>query len=326
MAGSKIKLKDQLGRVVRVGGEVAPGATVGRDLRWPDGTIVKLSEIKNPAVDSSTGGMAPTLWKLIREIPSNIQKLAKLAGVGFTTRDADGEWYQRTIEAGEGIEVENADGGAGNPAVALRVSSGSAYIQSLDYVLDVSAAVTKSGLSLSASGWHHVFLYPNGGGADIEIVATAPDSPYIGSARSKVGDASRRYLGSVRTDAAGSIIPFVVDSTGAFRYLIGNNLSPLRCLANGKAISRTTVSLSQAIPVTAIGGMFIMTNTDTGVFANISVSTAASASVVGIAPGGALAGQLLTFPTDSSQAVDYYYSVAPANGLYIDVVGFTIER
>ncbi|KRG63892.1 hypothetical protein ABB26_09925 [Stenotrophomonas humi] len=119
MAGSKIKLKDQLGRVVRVGGEATPGATVGRDLRWPDGTIVKLGEIKNPAVDSSTGGMAPTLWKLIREIPSNIQKLAKLAGVGFTTRDADGEWYQRTIEAGEGIEVENADGVAGNPAVAL---------------------------------------------------------------------------------------------------------------------------------------------------------------------------------------------------------------
>lgn len=49
MAGNKIKLKDQLGRVVRVGGDGTAGATVGRDLRWPDGTIVKLSEIKNPA-------------------------------------------------------------------------------------------------------------------------------------------------------------------------------------------------------------------------------------------------------------------------------------
>ena len=119
MAGSKIKLKDQLGRVVRVGGEATPGATVGRDLRWPDGTIVKLGEIKNPAVDSSTGGMAPTLWKLIREIPANIQKLAKLAGVGFATRGADGEWYQRSIAEGEGIAVTNGDGVAGDPIVAL---------------------------------------------------------------------------------------------------------------------------------------------------------------------------------------------------------------
>lgn len=119
MAGNKIKLKDQLGRVVRVGGDGTPGATVGRDLRWPDGSIVKLSEIKNPAVDSSTGGMAPTMWKLIREIPANIQKLAKLGGIGFTTRDADGEWYQRSIQQGEGIDVANGDGVAGNPTIGL---------------------------------------------------------------------------------------------------------------------------------------------------------------------------------------------------------------
>ena len=41
---------------------------------------------------------------------------------------------------------------------------------------------------------------------------------------------------------------------------------------------------------------------------------------------GALAGKILTFPTDSAQAIDYYYSTSPASGLYIDVVGFYISR
>ncbi|WP_132862949.1 tail fiber domain-containing protein [Stenotrophomonas sp. ATCM1_4] len=119
MAGQKVKLKDQLGRVVRLGSD-ATGATVGKDLRWPDGTVVKPSDIRNPSTDTgSTGGLAPTVWKLIREIPANIQKLAKLAGTGFTTRGGDGEWYQRSIAQGEGIAVTNGDGVAGDPTVAL---------------------------------------------------------------------------------------------------------------------------------------------------------------------------------------------------------------
>lgn len=211
-------------------------------------------------------------------------------------------------------------------ATSLRVTSGAAYIPSLDRVLELSAAVTKAGLSLSASTWYHVYLYLNGSTPDIEIVTTAPATAYSGTARAKTGDTSRRYIGSAKTDASGNIIPFTIDSTGAFRYLIGNNVAPLRCLANGKAVARTTVNAAAAVPVTAIGAVFIMTNTDTSVFANISIPTAASASVVGIAPGGALAGQILTFPTDPSQNVDYYYATLPANGLYIDVVGFTAGR
>lgn len=211
-------------------------------------------------------------------------------------------------------------------ATSLRVTSGAAYIQSLDRVLELSAAVTKAGLSLSTSTWYHVYLYLNGSTPDIEIVTTAPATPYTGTARAKTGDTSRRYVGSFKTDASGSIIQFVIDTAGTFRYLIGNNLAPLRCLSNGKATTRTTVSFSGAIPVTAIGAILIATNSDTALFANLSTPAAVSASVIGVAPGGALAGQILTFPTDASQAVDYYYATLPANGLYLDIVGFTAGR
>jgi len=102
MAGRKIKLKDQLGRVVRV-----PTATVAPAPTTP------------PVTQQEPARPAATVWKLIREIPANIQKLAKLLGTGFTTRGPDGEWFQRQIEAGEGIDVADGDGVAGNPTIGL---------------------------------------------------------------------------------------------------------------------------------------------------------------------------------------------------------------
>lgn len=117
MVGPKVKLKDQLGRVVRLGGD-STGATIGKDLRWPDGSLIKSAEIRNPA-DAGGNGPAATVWKLIREVPANLQKLAKLSGIGFVTRDADGEWHQRSITAGEGVQVNDSDGVAGDPVVGL---------------------------------------------------------------------------------------------------------------------------------------------------------------------------------------------------------------
>ncbi|WP_052812269.1 hypothetical protein [Xanthomonas campestris] len=116
---SKIKRYDQLPRVTKIPGEGTVGATVGKDLRWPDGQVVQEAQIRQPATGGSTGNAAATLWKLIREIPQNIQRLAALAGVGFTTRDADGNWLQRSIGEGVGIDVQNGDGVAGNPVVSL---------------------------------------------------------------------------------------------------------------------------------------------------------------------------------------------------------------
>ncbi len=102
MAARKIKLKDQLGRVISV-----PVAT-------PPATPVT-----PPVTQPETPRPIATVWKLIREIPANIQKLAKLLGTGFTTRGPDGEWFQRQIEAGEGIDVADGDGVAGNPTIGL---------------------------------------------------------------------------------------------------------------------------------------------------------------------------------------------------------------
>lgn len=113
----KVKLKDQLGRVIRITDDVK-GATVGKDLRWPDGSVVQATEIRQSTSPSSNA--SPTLWKLIREIPANIQALAAMVLAGFPTRAADGTWSQRSIVgvAGE-IEVADGDGAGGNPTLGL---------------------------------------------------------------------------------------------------------------------------------------------------------------------------------------------------------------
>lgn len=77
---AKIKLKDQLGRVIRIPVE-AKATTPAKP--------VTPTEVTTP-----TPGASPTVWKLIREIPKNITALAGLSGTGFPIRHADGSWGQ----------------------------------------------------------------------------------------------------------------------------------------------------------------------------------------------------------------------------------------
>lgn len=106
MASRKIKLKDQLGRVVRVPVAAPPNPATAP----ASPPVVQQSDRQSPAA---------TVWRLIREVPVNLQKLAKLVGSGFATRDSSGEWRQRSIMPGQGIGVANGDGGEGSPTISL---------------------------------------------------------------------------------------------------------------------------------------------------------------------------------------------------------------
>ena len=94
-------------------------------------------------------------------------------------------------------------------ATAITVTSGSAFVPSLNKCLPVPNAIALTGLVLAASTFYHVYLYSNAGVPAIEVVTTAPASPYNGTARAKTGDTSRRYVGSVLTDASGNIVYMV---------------------------------------------------------------------------------------------------------------------
>lgn len=115
MAEKKVKLKDQLGRVVRLDDGRA-GATLGVNLYGANGKLLTAADIINPPPQTGTSS---TVWKLIREVPANLKAIAALDGVGHAVRRSSGEWALRTIQSGEGIEVEDGDGDAGDPTIAL---------------------------------------------------------------------------------------------------------------------------------------------------------------------------------------------------------------
>ncbi|GAB3388074.1 DUF2793 domain-containing protein [Lysobacter fragariae] len=212
---------------------------------------------------------------------------------------------------------------------SIRATSGTAYLESLGRYVNSASSITKSSLSLSASTWYHVYLYLNSGTPDIEIVTTAPASPYHGVARSKTSDTSRRYLGSVLTDASGNVTNFL-QINNRVQWRINAGIAPFRVLNGGTATTATTVSLSGVVPVTSRMAQIRLINTATNAAAlQAGTSDDSSSGVIAaINPtSGTVSQAFLDFPADSSQAILYKFNLAPTGGsAFVDVYGYTYER
>ncbi|WP_414489611.1 hypothetical protein [Stenotrophomonas maltophilia] len=215
---------------------------------------------------------------------------------------------------------------------SIRVSSGSAWIPSLQQAIEVPSALTLSGLTLAANTWYHLYLYLNGLTPAIEAVTDAPAAPYSGTARAKTGAASRRYVGSFRTDAGGVIAKFKhIPAAGAVVYL---GIRPLSLNA-GVSTTTTSVSLGAAVPTTAAAAALI-----------ISLDAAGAALFTGNSemPDPVLSnGNFLGYtesstqvsvsrmdghPVDANQSISYRLSQTPSSGTgaYVRVMAYTYER
>lgn len=215
-------------------------------------------------------------------------------------------------------------------ANALRVDPGAATIQSLNYPVNVAAAIAKTGLTLTAATWYHVYLFMNGSTPDIEVVTTAPTAAYHGTARSKTGDTSRRYLGSVRSLAANTLAKFEHSpELGSMTYHENINAAPFIVLSAGTATAATSVSCTTAVPVTGVSAKLTANNNATGQIIYMSNSLAVNALSTTfwkafINPAGSFFAE---FPLDGSQAFNYMYDAAPAGGqAFIRVTGYVFER
>lgn len=206
---------------------------------------------------------------------------------------------------------------------SIRVSSGSAWIPSLQQAIEVPTALTLSALTLAANTWYHVFLYLNGAVPAIEAVTAAPAAPYSGTARAKTGDTSRRYIGSFRTDASGAIIRFNHNPGGnAVDYVADINLAALYVLANGSATTSTSVSMATAVPVTSRQARLFSEQTggtSTGIMSNSDV---AGSGVLAFARAGQVYAGVLAL--NSSQAFTYF--VSGAGQLNVWCAGYYYER
>lgn len=214
-------------------------------------------------------------------------------------------------------------------ANALRVDPGAAFIESLGYALNVPAAITKIGLTLTANTWYHVYLYSNNGEPDIEVVTAAPAAAYYGTARSKTGDTSRRYVGSVRCGAtANTIIPFFhAPETGVVKYVNDINSDGLRVLASGRTAVSVTVGCSAVVPETGRVMYAFAENDDTTKIAFIGSPELGPASPSAILeylrPKGVMFGEMIL---DASQQFNYLCDAADGFGLSVWATGYTYER
>lgn len=211
----------------------------------------------------------------------------------------------------DGLKMEWVSG------TQIRFTSGSAYIPSLGRALALAAAVTKTP-TLAASTWYHAYLYSNAGTPDVEVTTTAPDTPYSGTARTKAGDTSRRYIGSFRTDGSSLIYNFIVQGPQQI-YM----QEVPRSVSGGTSTTFISVSLSALVPMVSRSAIAAMTNNGSAAarFRPASSGFTGSTRMYGLTAGAFVVGPL---PTDTSQNIEYQVD---AGGLAnLDVIGFTVER
>lgn len=203
-------------------------------------------------------------------------------------------------------------------------TAGSVYIESLDAIVYGNPSdITPS--SPSASTMYHVYAYSNSGVLTLEASTTAP-VPFAdpaGTARSKSGDASRRFLYSALTDGGGAFYAFDHDPTsGTFHWIVQQNASPFRVLSNGAATSGTAVDCSGLVAPGARSILVDAQMTAGGAFYLTSNATSASSSAYTYVMLSGLHG-LGPCPCDATQKLNYS---GPGSGCYIDVSGFVLSR
>jgi len=159
-------------------------------------------------------------------------------------------------------------------------------------------------------------------------VTTAPATAFYAKARSKTGDATRRYVGSVRASATNTIEKFNHDADAGFiAYRDAVKATPFRVLSSGTATSSTAVSAAAVVPVTSDLVLIKMSNTDTTV--NFTVGSGAdtqSATATGYILISGNIRSVAPCPTDSSQQFAYAFNSAPAGAAFIDVQGYWYGR
>lgn len=211
---------------------------------------------------------------------------------------------------------------------AVTVKAGEAVIQSTGQILTAASDIAVTGLSLTASTWYHVYLYNNSGTPAIEVVTTAPATAYNGTARSKTGDTTRRYIGSVRADTTGALTNFYHNPiTGRVGYIVDLNSTNLvlHLVSAGTATTTTTVDCSSVVPVTGRFGVgFAENNGATGVvfIGSADLGTPSNTNTL------AFLRALRTIDSEiyltSSQTFNYMVTTAGSFDFYI--TGYVYER
>lgn len=141
------------------------------------------------------------------------------------------------------------------------------------YIPDQGRALLQDAMTVAVTGvvsaWRHFYIANDDGVLKFEASATAPDVPYQGTARTKTGDPTRRYLGSMYFNAAGITLAFTHSQEGDRANRIdfippgGAAIAQARLLNIGTGTTPTVVDASAVVPMTCRLMYTLIDNTST---------------------------------------------------------------
>lgn len=210
----------------------------------------------------------------------------------------------------DGLKLEWVSG------TQVRVTPGAAYVPGPKRIAELAAAVTLTP-SLAASTWYHAYLTVVSGVVSAEASTVAPAAPYTGTARTKTGDTSRRYIGSFLTSASGAILNFLQQGDQQLY------MEPIAASLSGTSTTFVAVSLAAFVPSTSRLPQVQMANGGTAVvrFRPASSGYTGTNRMYGLVTGAQVVGVL---PTDASQQIEY--NVDAGGVANLTVLGFTNQR
>jgi hypothetical protein len=261
----------------------------------------------------------------------NLPSMAGKAGQGLRANAAETGYEYVPFTGTAFIEGLLPVWGVGGTSVS--VTPGSAYVPGIGRNITVASTLTLSSLSLTINTWYYLYLYLNSGVPSIELSSTVPLDPYCGSARTKTGDTSRRFVAALKSAPDGTLFAFQWMNTGYIQYCTVLNGAPFRCVTGGTATTATTVALGGVVPPTTRAVSFITTiSTATG-FCDLWLTTPDFIGRVlrycGNVLSSATAGTRTSVEmmTDSQQRVSYLFStVGTGSSLFLDVYGYGSDR
>ncbi|MDD0971598.1 hypothetical protein [Pseudomonas aphyarum] len=207
---------------------------------------------------------------------------------------------------------------------SLTIEAGAAFINSAGKVVRLASDKVLTGLTLTASTFHHAYLYDNAGVGDIELSTVVP-AKVGGSVYQKTGDASRRYVGSVLASAGSQIYKFKHDpQISTMTYIEGTpGTAPFTLFASFAGTSPTVTNCDLVFPK-QVSTWAIATSSG----ANINFTVAEQASASGGANWGVQASgtNSVQFPLSREAATlgQYIVWVTATSSLYGR--GYIFER
>jgi len=200
-------------------------------------------------------------------------------------------------------------------ATEISITAGSAYIPSLGRCI-TAQSVSLPGLSVAGNSWYYLYLYDNAGVPTYELSTTAPAAPYSGTARTKAGVNSRRFICALRTGNS-ALRPFLwaadyvnyMDSATLYLILSASTqVGPISVSAAAAMPPTTRRALMQVY--SAVGNTFNMGIAFDTMLLSVQAATRVLAPVISLA----------------DQVFVYGHVGAVTGGTSLDVRGYGSER